>query len=97
MKYFIYLGIGMALVQEFAKAMADGTISKGEWIDIIFNTADKATETLVGVDLDPFRPIAEEIKAQLQAGHASMVGLLAAVATALQTKGIDYEFKLPGA
>jgi len=96
MKYFAIIGIAMVLAQEFAKAMADGTVSRGEWIDVIFNTGDKASETLIGFDLDPFRPIADEVKAQLTAGHASMLGLLTAVCDAMAAKGIDYRLKLPG-
>ncbi len=96
MKYFAYIGIAMALVQEFAKAMADGTVSRGEWIDIVFSTADKASETVVGFDLDPFRPIADEVKIQLAAGHASVTGLLRAVCDSLERQGIDYRIPLPG-
>lgn len=96
MRYFAYLGIAVALASEFAKAMADGTISKGEWVDIIFNAGDKTAETFAGIDLDPFRPIAEEVKAQLAKGHCSVIALLRAVCDALDSKGIDYRFDIPG-
>ena len=96
MKYFTYIGIAVAIATEFAKAMADGKIDKGEWIDVIFNTADKTTEALAGIDLDPFRPLADEVKTQLAAGHGSLLGLLRSVYAALDAKGIDYKFDLPG-
>lgn len=96
MKYFAYLGLVMAIATEFGKAMADGKVTKGEWIDIIFNVGDKATEQFIGLDLDPFRPVAEEVKAQLAEGQASIVGLLMAIAGALESKGLDYRFDIPG-
>ena len=95
MKYFAYIGIVMVLAQEFAKAMADGTVTRGEWIDVVFNTADKATETMIGLDLDPFRPMAEEVKRQLAAGHGSLIGLIRAVCDSLDGQGIDYRIPIP--
>ena len=86
----------MAIATEFGKAMADGKVTKGEWIDIIFNVGDKATEQFAGIDLEPFRPIAEEVKSQLAKDQASVVGILYAVASSLKDKGLDYKFDIPG-
>lgn len=94
MRYFAYIGIVMVLAQEFAKAMADGTVTRGEWVDVIFNTGDKASETIIGIDLDPFRPVADEVKIQLAAGHASVIGLLRAVCDSLAGQGIDYKIPI---
>ncbi len=96
MKYFAIIGIITACAAEFTKAMMDGRVTRGEWIDIIFQTGDAATEKLIGFDLDPFRPIAEEVKAVLGSGQASLLGFLKALITALEQKGLDYRFEIPG-
>ena len=95
MKYFTYIGIAITIATEFAKAMADGRIEKGEWVDAIFAIADRSAESLVGFDLDPFRPIAEEVKNALNSGEVSVLGFLRVLVASLDRKGIDYQFRIP--
>ncbi len=42
MKYVIYLGIAVALLDSLRKALADGQITKDEWVEILKDVAKAA-------------------------------------------------------